>query len=77
MTPMGIDINNSKGSVTLTSNFNFNRFAVIVNQVIVIKEIMPSSCANALGQNARIQKPILQGRVHPNVEAKAKPYLDE
>jgi hypothetical protein len=41
MTPTGIDINNSKGSVTLTTNFNFNPFAIIVNQVIVIKETMP------------------------------------
>ena len=40
MMPMGIDINNSKGSVSLTSNINFNRFAVIVI-VIVIKETIP------------------------------------
>jgi hypothetical protein len=38
MTPMCINIDYSKGPITFFTDFNFNRFAIIMNQVIVIKE---------------------------------------
>ena len=41
MTPMRVNINYSKRSITFFTDFNFNCSAIIVNQIIIIKEVLP------------------------------------
>jgi hypothetical protein len=39
--PMCVNIDYSKCCVAFFTDFNFNRFAIIANQVIVVKDILP------------------------------------
>lgn len=41
MPPMCVNNDYRKGCVTILTDFNFNRFAIIANQVIVVKDILP------------------------------------
>jgi hypothetical protein len=41
MPPMGIDIHHCKGGVAFFGDFNLHRVAIIMDQVVVIKNILP------------------------------------
>jgi hypothetical protein len=66
---MCININYSKGPVSFLTDFNFYCSPIIVNQIIVIKEIVPVLAPTFSVETPELKKPTLHGRVHQGVVA--------